>query len=138
MSSGARETAWLMGANTRVGTPMHSPQYQGTKPGYNTRVRYIDIYRDSGYNTRVKSPMHSPIKVSEVTAQIQSVLSCIELELCRTALNYNALCTSLKYVICITVQCSAVHLELQSNAVQCPAGISCITQRNILPCWVGG
>ena len=52
MSSGARETAWLMGANTRVGTPMHSRRYRGTKPGYNTEVQYkVTIPR---YNIRLQ------------------------------------------------------------------------------------
>ena len=134
MSSGARETAWLMGANTRVGTPMHSPQYQGTKPGYNTRVHNIDI---SGSRLQHQGKVTNALSAIGLWGYSTDT-NCIEPELCRTALNYNALCTSLQYATCITVQCSAVHLNLQSNAVQCPAGISCITQRNILPCWVGG
>lgn len=62
MSSGARETAWLMGANTRVGTPMHSPQYQGTKPGYNTEVQYKAQYQGTiqGYNTEVQYKVRIP------------------------------------------------------------------------------
>ena len=42
MSSGARETAWLMGANTRVGTPMHTTRHtrHTTNAHYNYQAHY--------------------------------------------------------------------------------------------------
>ena len=108
MSSGARETAWLMGANTRVGTPMHSPQYQGTKPGYTTtRAKYIYI---SGFRVQYPGKVTNALSNKGIWGYSTDT-KCTKLYWTWTLPN----CLELQCTLYFTAICSMHHSAMQCS-----------------------